>query len=514
MVSAVQGEEMRNGNSKPPQMRARRLGLNTGDEAVVFVREDCSVCRSEGFPTLARIRLSNATKSIIATLYTTTAFIEPGEVGLSESAWRSLETVEGEPLDVAHPKPLDSMSHVRSKIYGDKLAPAGLSNILDDVVHGRYSDVQLAAFITACSARPMDKDEVVALTRAMVEVGDRLSWDAHPIVDKHSVGGLPGNRTTPIVVAIVAAAGLTIPKTSSRAITSPAGTADMMETLAPVALDIAAMRRVVSSEGGCIVWGGAMHLSPTDEMLIRIERTLDLDSPGQLVASVLSKKIAAGSTDIVIDMPVGTTAKVRSADSAAALTSDIQAVAQAFGLNLRILLSDGSQPVGRGIGPALEARDVLEVLQGKDNAPPDLRERALVLAAALLEMGGKAKGDAGLVLAEEILESGQAWNKFQRICDAQGGMRTPPEPVLYKPFHAAHSGTVIAIDNRRLARIAKLAGAPEAKAAGVDSHVKVGQRVERGQPIYSVHAESRGELAYVQDYIENNDDPIMLAGDP
>jgi thymidine phosphorylase len=333
-------------------------------------------------------------------------------------------------------------------------------------------------------------------------------------VDKHSVGGLPGNRTTPIIVAITAAAGLTIPKTSSRAITSPAGTADMMETLAPVDLDVSAMRRVVASEGGCIVWGGAMHLSPADEILIRIERALDLDSPGQLVASVLSKKIAAGSSHIVLDMPVGTTAKVRSTEAADALTSDMQSVAQAFGLKLRILVSDGSQPVGRGIGPALEARDVLAVLQGQDSAPPDLRKRALVLAAALLEMGGKAKDNAGLVLAEKILNSGRAWTKFQRICEAQGGMRVPPEPVLYKPFLATHSGTVIAIDNRRLARVAKLAGAPESKAAGVDLHAKVGQRLERGQPIYSVHAESRGELAYALDYIENNDDPVMLAGDP
>lgn len=514
MVSAADGMELRNGAPPPPKMRARRLGLNTGDEAVVFVREDCPVCRSEGFTTLARIRLTNGSKSIIATLYTTTHFIEPGEVGLSESAWRALGIADGEPLRVSHPKPLESMSQVRSKIYGDKLSGSGLSAILDDVVHGRYSDVQLAAFITACSARPMAEDEVVALTKAMVEIGDRLSWDTSPIVDKHSVGGLPGNRTTPLVVAIVAAGGLTIPKTSSRAITSPAGTADMMETLAPVALDVPAMKRVVADEGGCIVWGGAMFLSPADELLIRIERALDLDSPGQLVASVLSKKIAAGSSHIVLDMPVGTTAKVRSDDAADALSSDMQAIARAFDLNLRILRSDGSHPVGRGIGPALEARDVLAVFQNKDGAPEDLRKRATLLAGALLEMGGKAKDNAGLELAEEILDSGLAWKKFQRICDAQGGMRVPPEPVLHKPFLAAHSGTVIAFDNRRLARVAKLAGAPEAKVAGVDLHVTIGQRVEKGQPIYSVHAQTHGELAYALAYIENNDDPVMVAGDP
>lgn len=514
MVTKRDSRSSVHGGGQTPHLRARRLGLNTGDEAVVLVREDCPVCRSEGFTARARIRLSNGQRSIVATLYTTKDIIEPGDAGLSESAWRELALAEGATLVASHPKPLESMSRVRSKIYGEPLDAAELASILQDVVHGRYSDVELAAFITACSARPMAPDEVVALTRAMVDVGETLKWDRHPIVDKHSVGGLPGNRTTPIVVAIAAASGLTIPKTSSRAITSPAGTADMMETLAPVALDVKAMRRVVEAEGGCIVWGGAMHLSPADEILIRIERALDLDSPGQLVASVLSKKIAAGSSHIVIDMPVGTTAKVRSEAAADALTRDLAAVAQAFGLGLRVVMSDGTHPVGRGIGPALEARDVLAVLKGDAGAPADLRKRSLTLAGALLELGGKAQDGTGFAAAEAILASGKAWEKFQRICEAQGGMRTPPAPNLQVPILADRAGTVVAIDNRRLARIAKLAGAPESKAAGLDLQASLGQRIERGDTLFSIHAETRGELAYALDYVRANDDPIILASDP
>jgi len=511
----IAGDRQQSGTMapQPSLLRARRLGLNTGDEAVVVVREDCPVCRSEGFTTRARIRLSNGKKSIVATLYTTKDFIGPGDAGLSEAAWRELEVADGATLTASHPGPLESMSRVRSKIYGEPLDAAKLSGILEDVVHGRYSDVELAAFITACSARPMASDEVIALTRAMVAVGETLKWEQHPVVDKHSVGGLPGNRTTPIIVAIAAASGLTIPKTSSRAITSPAGTADMMETLAPVTLDVAAMRRVIEAEGGCIVWGGAMRLSPADEILIRVERALDLDSPGQLVASVLSKKIAAGSTHIVIDMPVGTTAKVRSEAAADALTTDLGAVARAFGLGLRVVTGTGTYPIGRGIGPALEARDVLAVLQNTQSAPPDLRKRALTLAGVLLEMGGKAPDGSGFAAAERILSSGKAWEKFQRICAAQGGMRTPPASHLQEPVLACRAGTVVAVDNRRLARIAKLAGAPEAKAAGIDLHTELGERVEKGQPLFSVHAETRGELAYALEYVRTNEDPMILAGD-
>src|SRR3546814_2857578 len=127
-----------------------------------------------------------------------------------------------------------------------------LRSIVEDVVAGRYSDVHLASFLTATAALPFDEDEAYSLTKAMVDAGDRLRWPSEIVVDKHSVGGLPGNRTTPIIVAIAAACGLTMPKTSSRAITSPAGTADTMETLTRVDLDLEAMQRVVASEGGCL----------------------------------------------------------------------------------------------------------------------------------------------------------------------------------------------------------------------------------------------------------------------
>ncbi len=215
------------------------------------------------------------------------------------------------------------------------------------------------------------------------------------MVDKHSVGGLPGNRTTPIVVSIVTSCGLTMPKTSSRAITSPAGTADTMETLAPVALDLATMRRVVEQEGGCIAWGGAVRLSPADDILISVERALDLDSEGQLIASVLSKKIAAGSSHVVLDIPVGPTAKVRNAEDAHRIAQGLVEVAEAFGLKAKPVFTDGTQPVGRGIGPALEARDVLAVLDNAAHAPHDLRERAVLLAATLLELAGKAPEGTG-----------------------------------------------------------------------------------------------------------------------
>lgn len=496
-------------------LKVCRLGIDTIDEAVIYMRKDCDVCRSEGFTSHARVRVSNGAKSIIATLHQVTSdILGPFDAGLSEVAWQHLDLGDGAEVTVSHPQPLDSLSIVRSKVYGHRLGGDALRSVIADVAAGRYSGIQLSSFITACSARPLDLDETIGMTRAMVEVGDRLSWDRAPVVDKHSVGGLPGNRTSPIVVSIVAACGLTMPKTSSRAITSPAGTADMMETLAPVNLDLRAIRRVVEEEGGCIVWGGAVRLSPADDIFIRVERVLDLDSEGQLVASVLSKKIAAGSTHVVLDMPVGPTAKVRSREAADALSLSLVEVARAFGLAVRVLTSDGTQPVGRGIGPALEALDVLAVLQGSPDAPHDLRERALTLAGAALELGGASASGEGLDRARRVLADGRAWTKFQAICEAQGGLRQPPVAPHVEPVLATHGGHVTAADNRRLAKIAKLAGAPDAKAAGITLHVRLGEAVVKDQPLFSIHAETPGELDYAKAFAQSNGDIIAVGVAP
>jgi thymidine phosphorylase len=492
-------------------IRARRLGLDTQYEAIVFMHKECDVCRSEGFGAHARILLRNGKQEIIATLYQATGdLIRHDEAALSESAWSRLGLRDGDRITVTHPAPLDSLSHVRSRIYGHPLSESSLHTIIKDIVDGKYSDIHLSSFLTACAARALDHKEILALTHAMVEVGERLRWPAGIVVDKHCAGGLPGNRTTPIIVAIVASLGLMMPKTSSRAITSPAGTADTMETMAPVELDTAAIRRVVEREGGCVVWGGAVKLSPADDILIRVERALDLDTEGQLIASVLSKKIAAGSTHLVIDLPVGPTAKVRNPDSAAVLSRDLITVAETFGLHTKVVLTDGLQPVGRGIGPALEARDVLSVLQCKPDAPQDLRHRAIALTGALLELAGTAAEGEGELMAKRALDDGRAWKKFQRICEAQGGMRVPPISRQQRPLSAVRSGRVHAIDNRRIARLAKLAGAPDDKAAGVDLHVSVGDLVESGEPLCTVHADAPGELAYAFDYAASNRNIIMV----
>ncbi len=492
-------------------LKARRIALDTHDEPVIITRRDCAVCRSEGFSAHARVQLRAGQKTVIATLYQIDSeLLGLDEAALSESAWRLLEVQQDDLIHLSHPHPLQSLGSLRGRIYGQRFTRDSLRDILEDVAAGHYADIHLAMLLTVMATRPMDDKELIYLTEAMIDVGERLSWPRATIADKHCVGGLPGNRTTPLVVAIGAACGLWMPKTSSRAITSPAGTADTMEILTRVDLPLADMRRVVEQENGCLVWGGSVGLSPVDDMLIRVARVMDLDAEAQLVASVLSKKIAAGASHLVLDLPVGATAKVRTAADAKALAERLEAVASAFGLKTRIMLTDGKQPIGNGIGPALEARDILAVLEQAPDAPADLRSRSLELAGALLELCGTAEAGHGIRQATEALDSGRAMTKLVAICEAQGRFTRPKLARHRVSVQAARSGQIGLFDNRRLSRLAKLAGAPGAASAGVDLHVHLGDSVEAGQPLYTIHAESVGELNYAREFAGANGDIVRI----
>jgi len=492
-------------------LKYKHLGIYTQNENVVYMREDCHVCISEGFEALTRIRISNASTSIVASLNILNSdILLPNEIGLSDSAAEKLNVSPNETLYVSHLEPIESLSHVRAKIYNQKLDYKAFSEIINDIVEGDYSNIHLSAFITACAGDRLDINEISDLTKAMIASGKQLNWNKEIVVDKHCIGGLPGNRTTPLIVAIVAAYGLTMPKTSSRAITSPAGTADTMEVLTNVTLSSEEIKKVVENEGGCIVWGGTAQLSPADDVLIKIEKALDIDSEGQLIASVLSKKAAAGSTHVIIDIPVGETAKVRSTEMAQQLKEHMETVGKAVGLKVKVVITDGTQPVGRGIGPTLEAIDILKVLKNEADAPKDLLERALFLAGELLELSGKVEKGKGRETAQKVLESGKAYEKFIAICKAQGRFSKPVLAPYKIEIKAENSGVLERIDNRKIAKLAKLSGAPQSKSAGISLNVHLNDKIEKDQLLYTLYAESKGELNYAMEYKNNHNDIITI----
>ncbi|MCU0926785.1 MAG: thymidine phosphorylase family protein [Hydrogenophaga sp.] len=482
----------------------KRVAIDTWRENVAYLHRDCAVYRAEGFQALSKVEIRANGRRILATLNVVDdpSIVGCDQLGVSEDAFAQLDVPDGHPASVSQAEPAESIPALFRKINGERLTRDDFHAIVRDIAEHRYSKIELTAFVVASNRSELDREEVFFLTEAMVGSGRRLDWQQPLVVDKHCIGGIPGNRTSMLVVPIVAAYGLVFPKTSSRAITSPAGTADTMEVLADVELPFEQLTGIVRDHHGCLAWGGTAHLSPADDVLISVERPLNIDSPGQMVASILSKKIAAGATHLVLDIPIGPTAKVRSMPEAQRLRRLFEYVAQRMHLSLDVVITDGRQPIGRGVGPVLEARDVMQVLENHPDAPNDLRQKSLRLAGRLIECSPDVRGGDGFRIARDILDSGRALAQMQAIVQAQGSRgfdhHHPALGALTMVVTAPASGMVTGIDNLQIAQIARLAGAPKVKSAGVDLRAKLGDTVKAGDELYRVHASYPADLDFAR----------------
>jgi AMP phosphorylase len=439
-----------------------------------------------GVHPLDRVQITADGETTIGIVEVTDELVAPGTLGVT----RRLGHLEGT-VELTHaPKPR-SVRYVRKKLDGRELEADEIRAIVRDIGADRLNDVELSAYVSGVYANGTSDAETTALTEAMADVGERLTWDDSVVADKHSIGGVAGNRVSPVLVAIVAAAGVKIPKTSSRAVTSPAGTADTMEVFCDVAFSTDELREIVEETGGCLVWGGAVELSPVDDKIIRAENPLSLDPTGQLVASVLSKKYSAGSTHVVVDVPFGEGSKVDGHSEARELADDFERVGDHLGMEIAPAVSPGDEPIGRGIGPVLEARDVLAVLDG--GGPEDLRLKAVRLAEVLLDICG-VDADAGA-----LLESGRADEKFREIVAAQRG---DPEvtPADLSPGEesatvaADRAGVVTRIDNSVVSELGRRAGAPKDAGAGLTLACSVGDDIAVGDDLFTVYAETASKL--------------------
>ncbi|SPA33568.1 putative bifunctional: glycosyl transferase and thymidine/pyrimidine nucleoside phosphorylase [Cupriavidus taiwanensis] len=389
-----------------------------------------------------------------------------------------------------------SRTNLMAKLRGEPLDEAAYVAVLQDAMAGRYTESELTEFLVAAT-RSLGDEEVVALARARTAFTPRIEWDEPIVVDKHSIGGVPGSRITLIVVPIVAAYGLAMPKTSSRAITSAAGTADAMETVAHVDLAHDDVRRCVAQARACIAWNGRLNHSVVDDVMNAITRPLRLDSRRWSVASILSKKYTAGATHIIVDLPYGAQTKLATRADAEALGAMFEHVGKGLGLHVRALVTDGSRPIGRGIGPALEVRDVRQVLANDAWAPADLRDKALRFAGEIIAFDARVGSPAeGLRIATALLSEGKAKAAFDRIAAAQGALPEPVAPGAHTcVVSAAMQGRVAAIDGMRISGVARAAGAPRELGAGVDLLCTIGAKVAPGQPLYRIHAGSDAALA-------------------
>lgn len=490
------------------ELEVELLNITTGGNRIAVISQETA--NQLGVHSSDRMKITIDGREMIAISNIAEHFPQ-NSIGFFEEAEAALGVKDDDIVDVQLATLPESLFNIRAKLRGERLREKDLFAIVKDVVERHLSQVEIAAFLTSLSIHGLSTAETEALSRAMIMTGKTLDFGAGPILDKHSVGGIPGDKTSMLVVPIVAAAGFTIPKTSSRAITSPAGTADRVETLCPVTLATEEIKAVVEKTGGCLVWGGSLELAPADDLFIQVEYPLGIDP--MLLPSILSKKKAIGATHVVIDIPTGMGAKIKTRQEAYSLASDFVDLGKRLGLSIQCALTFGDQPLGRGIGPALEAREAIWTLMGQ--GPPDLREKAVSLATILFEMVG-VENPRGM--AEDIVNSGKALAKMREIIGAQGGNPTiKPEDLPIGPYKAAvHSkdaGKVLWLSTDDIVRIARMAGAPKEKGAGVLLHAKLGDTVHKDGILLEVYAERESKLCAALD-LANQLSPIVLSKKP
>lgn len=409
--------------------------------------------------------------------------------------------------DNSHLKNEAALSAIKKKLLGKTLNYGEIFSLMDEVAHQRLSPVLTTYFVAAGFSHGFTNNELYFLTKAMADTGEKLKFKGI-VADKHSTGGLAGTRTTMILVPIVAEAGFKIPKNSSRAITTPAGTADTMEVLAPVTFSIAKIQQIVAKVGGCILWGGHLGLAPADDVIIQVEAPLSFESFDKIIVSIMAKKIASGATHLILDLPVGPTVKIYHFKDAEIIAEKFQYLARKFDIKVTVDINQALEPAGHAVGPALEARDVLKVLEQKPDRPFVLEAKALRLAGKLLDLcfaDTKIKEKiSGEETAREILKSGRALKKMREIIKAQGGNANikSDDIVLGKYKYEVpcpKKGIISGFNNNDLTVIAKILGCPHDKQAGVYLNRRLDEKVDKNDVLCILYSSDKWLLEETKD---------------
>ena len=490
------------------KVKCKVVDVLTSSPEVVLDPDDCVII---GVRENDRVRIGGP-KGEVSVLLVTSNLIGEGKMVIPESVAKRVGLKDGDEAHVDYSPSPESVRAIRKKMDGQKLEPKEIEAVVNDIYAGSLSSIEVSAWLTSLYINGMDLDEIAAFAQAMVNTGDRVPFEKGPIFDFHSVGGVPGNKITPIVVSICAAAGLLLPKTSSRAISSACGTSDFVETFCNIEVTTDKLKEIGETVGGAFVWGGSMNLAPVDDIVIKIEHPLGINPRPQMLASILSKKLAINANYLLVDIPTGAGTKIPTIEVARAYARDFTDLGEKLGIHIECAITYADQPVGSAIGPNLEARECIRILEGSEH-PASVVEKACECAGILLEMAGFHDG---VRKAREILSSGQAHKKFLEIVVAQGGRAdlksSDLKPGKYSAdILAPKSGYVNSIRNKDLVAVAKACGSANDKGAGLLLFKKKGQRVEEGDVLFTLFADNEAKLERAKDMAERYN-PITIEG--
>ncbi len=486
-------------------LNLKHVAVSSFNENIAYLHSDCSAYKVDDIKTMTKVEIHGGMQPVYALLEITddSKIVKPNELGLNNEAFRQINLPEGANVSITLAPPAPSLPIVKRKIVGNILSASEYASIIGDIAAKRYSNLDIAAFLVA-SGSFMTASEVLALTEALIG-DDVIRWDNESIVvDYHCFGGVPGNKVDIIINSIIAAYGLPMPTTCSRSLTSCAGVADTFGVLANVDIDEDKLVRLVKENHGAIACYESLPIAEANKIVSLIERHIGFTQLQHLAASILAIKLAAGVTHLVVDIPVGPNSRIKSTNEAMRLRKLIEYVGDMLSLEIDAVITDGSEPIGNGVGAVLEARDVMKVLRNKPDAPQDLLEKSLFMAGRILEFDPKLRGGQGYAVAKEILSSGRALEAMNKMIYAQGKAPQPQLGHLTRDIVATAGGVVESINNERINRIGLLAGAGQYPGAGLDLLKKVGDHVEQGETLYRIHSLTSTDFAFANSVVDGN----------
>lgn len=449
------------------------------------------------------LTISHGEQSANVTADVSRDLVKEGEIGLFNEVSKRINVKEGEVVGVDYLGSSEATKAIVKKLLKNDLNEQEIHAVIEGIVTNHLGTIETTYF-AACGFSPGFTDkELYYMTKAIANTGNTIDWKKElgldVVVDKHSIGGIPGKGVTPILVSIVASLGLVIPDAPSRAITAPAGTADVMEVLCPVTFTRDEVVDLVKKAGACIVWGGGLDIAPADEALIRIEKPLGIELYDKFIVSILAKKVAMGINHLVLDLPTGEDTKVEYDHEVPIIRRKFISLAEQFGMKIHVMGRHPLSPDGRGIGPVLEARDILMVLEQSTDRYLPLESLAVGMSGALLELCGHTKPGKGEEIAREQLVSGKALEKFKEIIKNQGGnpdvssTELPAGDVIYVQY-AQSPGEVVDIDNKMVREVASALGCPHNKKAGIFLYKQVGEAVKKEDKLLKLYSTSTERL--------------------
>lgn len=483
----------------------KHVAINSFNENIAYLHKDCDTYKIDDIRDVTKVEIHGGPVPVYAFLEIVDdeTIVSPGELGLNNEAFLRLNLPEGANVSLSLAGLPPSAGILQRKIAGNILSSSEYSSVVKDIVAGRYSNMDIASFLVA-SGSFMTASEVLSLTEALIG-DDVIRWDDENIVvDHHCLGGIPGNKTDIIITAIVAAYGLPMPKTASRSLTSCAGVADTFAVLANVEADEAKLKKLIKENRGAIVDYNTLPIANASKIVSSVERALGISQQQHIVSSILAIKLAAGITHLVLDIPVGPSSRIKSTAEAMRIRKLVEYVGDMLSIEIDAVITDGSEPIGNGIGAVLEARDVMRILRNKEEAPQDLLEKSLFLAGRILEFDPKLRGGQGYHVAKEILSSGRALETMNRIIYAQGKAPQAQIGHLTRDIVSSRAGVVESIDNHQINKIGVLAGASQYPGAGLDLLKKVGDFVEPGETLYRIHSVSASDFAFANSYADGD----------